>query len=53
MKAGDTSPWLEFLKAKGAKVEVIPGVGHFTQLEAPERVNQLIAGFASSASMKR
>ncbi len=48
LKAGDTSPWLEFLKSKGAEVEIVPGVGHFTQLEAPERVNALIARFAAA-----
>lgn len=53
MKPGDTSPWLELLKSRGARVEIVPDAGHFTQLEAPERVNQLLAEFASSASMKR
>jgi len=45
MKPGDTSPWLELLKSYGAKVEIVPDTGHFTQLEAPQRVNQLIAEF--------
>jgi pimeloyl-ACP methyl ester carboxylesterase len=45
MKPGDTSPWLDYLKSRGARIEIIPGVGHFTQLEAPQRVNQLIAEF--------
>ena len=47
MQAGQTSPWLELLreKIKGVKVEVLPDLGHFPQLEAPERVNRLIAGF--------
>ena len=35
----------ELLKAYGARVEIIPDTGHFTQLEAPQRVNQLIAEF--------
>ena len=48
MKSGDTSTWLELLKAHGARVEIVPAVGHFTQLEAPERVNQLIAEFAAA-----
>ncbi len=47
LKPGDTSPWLELLKKSipGAKIEIIPGVGHFPQLEAAETVNRLIAGF--------
>ena len=47
LKAGDSSPWLEYLRAKGARVEIVPGVGHFTMLEAPETVNRLIADFAA------
>jgi pimeloyl-ACP methyl ester carboxylesterase len=45
LKAGDTSPWLDYLRSRGAKVEIVPDTGHFTQLEAPETVNRLIAGF--------
>jgi pimeloyl-ACP methyl ester carboxylesterase len=45
MKPGDTSPWLELLKSYGARVEIVPDTGHFTQLEAPQRVNQLIEEF--------
>jgi len=45
LKPGDTSPWLDYVKSKGAKVEIIPDTGHFTQLEAPEQVNRLIREF--------
>ena len=45
MKPGDTNPYLETLKGYGAKVEIVPDTGHFTQLEAPERVNRLIEEF--------
>ena len=45
MKAGDTSPYLELLKSKGALVEIVPDTGHFTMLEAPEAVNALIGAF--------
>ena len=50
LKAGESSPWLDYVKSKvpGARIEVIAGLGHFPQLEAPQRVNQLIAGFAAS-----
>ena len=45
-----SSPWLELLKARvpNAQIEIVPGVGHFTQLEAAETVNRLIAEFAKT-----
>jgi len=49
MKPGDTNPYLETVKRYGAKVEIVPDTGHFTQLEAPERVNRLIEEFCRSA----
>jgi pimeloyl-ACP methyl ester carboxylesterase len=45
LKAGETSAWLELLKSYGARIEIVPDTGHFTQLEAPQRVNPLIAEF--------
>jgi pimeloyl-ACP methyl ester carboxylesterase len=43
LKVGETSPWLDFLKRfSNVRTEVIPDTGHFTMLEQPERVNQLI-----------
>ena len=45
LKPGDTSPWINYLRARGARVEIVPDTGHFTQLEAPDAVNRLIAGF--------
>lgn len=48
LKAGDTSPWLELLRSKGAKVAIIPGAGHFTQIEAPGEVNRLIEDFVAA-----
>lgn len=45
MKAGDTSPYLELLELQGARVEIVPDTGHFTMLEAPERVNEMIGAF--------
>jgi pimeloyl-ACP methyl ester carboxylesterase len=49
LKAGESSPYLDLLR-KGLKnphIEIIPDVGHFTQLEAGERVNRLISDFAA------
>jgi pimeloyl-ACP methyl ester carboxylesterase len=49
LKPGDTSPWLDLVKQKkNAKIEIVAGVGHFTQLEAPDAVNRLIRDFALS-----
>lgn len=45
LKVGDTSPWLDYVRSKGARVEIVPETGHFTQLEAPEIVNRLIEEF--------
>lgn len=47
MQPGQTSPYLQLLKEKvpGVKIEILVGLGHFAQLEAPERVNRLIAEF--------
>jgi pimeloyl-ACP methyl ester carboxylesterase len=44
LKAGETSPWLELVRARvpGARIEVIPGAGHFPQIETPARVNALL-----------
>ena len=47
LKAGQSTPWLELLKERisGVQIEILSGLGHFPQLEAPERVNRLIAEF--------
>lgn len=46
IKDGDTSPWLDMVRrqAPGAQIELVTGVGHFPQLEAPEQVNELLSG---------
>ena len=45
IKPGESTPWLELVRrqAPRARVEIVPGVGHFPQLEAPEQVNKLLA----------
>jgi pimeloyl-ACP methyl ester carboxylesterase len=45
LKPGESSPWIDYLRSRGARVEIVPDTGHFTQLEAPETVNRLIADF--------
>jgi len=48
LKAGETSPWLELLRSRGARIEIVPGVGHFTMLDAPQPVNGLIGEFSKN-----
>lgn len=45
LKAGETTPWLELVRnhVPQARVEVLPGLGHFAQIDAPQQVNALIA----------
>jgi pimeloyl-ACP methyl ester carboxylesterase len=47
MQRGQSSPFLDLLKQKlgNVKIEVLPGLGHFPQLEAPGEVNRLIEEF--------
>jgi len=49
LKAGESSEFQDYLKSRGARVKIVPDVGHFTQIEAPETVNRLIEGFCRSA----
>ena len=49
LKAGETSPWVDYLKSKGARVEIVPA-GHFTMLEEPAAVNRLIGDFSAANS---
>ena len=47
LKAGESAPYLDLLRKalKDVRIEVMPGFGHFPQLEAAAAVNRLIAGF--------
>jgi len=46
LKAGETSPWLDFLKKfPNMRTEIVPDTGHFTMLERPKTVNRLIEEF--------
>jgi pimeloyl-ACP methyl ester carboxylesterase len=44
MRAGETSTWLDLLRqhVRGVRIEILPGLGHFPQIEAPDRVNALL-----------
>jgi pimeloyl-ACP methyl ester carboxylesterase len=49
LQAGERSVYLEMLKRAlpSMRGEIVPGVGHFTQLEAPDAVNRLIGDFVA------
>jgi len=46
IKEGETTPWLDMVRrqAPRAQIEIIPGMGHFPQLEAPQAVIRHLAG---------
>jgi len=50
LRAGQRTPWIDLVSKRvpGAAVEVVPGVGHFTMLEAPEQVATLMTRFLAS-----
>ncbi len=45
IKPGESTPWLDLVRrqAPQARVEIVSGVGHFPQLEAPAQVNELLS----------
>lgn len=44
LEPGESTPWLELAKAlvPHAHIEIVPGIGHFAMLEAPDEVNRHI-----------
>ena len=50
LRAGQSSPWLDLVRARveGAAIEVIPGAGHFPQMERAAEVSALITRFVLS-----
>jgi pimeloyl-ACP methyl ester carboxylesterase len=47
MQPGESSPWLDLVRTRvpAARIEVLPGLGHFPQIESPDAVNRLIRSF--------
>ncbi len=47
LAAGQTTPYLDLVRkhVKGARIEIIPGIGHFPQLERVAATNALIDSF--------
>jgi pimeloyl-ACP methyl ester carboxylesterase len=52
MTAGQTTPYLDFVRSvvPAVRIEVLPGLGHFPQIEAPVQTNRLLASFIDSLS---
>jgi pimeloyl-ACP methyl ester carboxylesterase len=55
LKAGESSPWLDLLRSRipSAKIRILSGVGHFTQIEAAGEVSRLIGDFSACAPQER
>lgn len=49
LKEGETTPWLELVRklVPAAQIPVFPGIGHFSMLEAPSRINGAIRQFVA------
>lgn len=47
LRAGMSTPWLDLVRQRvpPAQIRLITGVGHFSMLEASDRVNDAVAGF--------
>ncbi len=50
LRAGESTPFLDALRRVGARIEVVPGVGHFTHLDAPALVNRHIERFIAEVA---
>jgi pimeloyl-ACP methyl ester carboxylesterase len=50
LQVGATTPWLELVRhhVPTAQIEIVSGAGHFTMLDKPQAVNQLLASFVTS-----
>ena len=48
--AGQTTPYLEFIRSKvpATRIEVLPGIGHFPQIDAPAATNAILASFIAT-----
>ncbi len=50
LQVGESTPWLDLVRrqAPHARIEIIPGMGHFPQLEAPQIVNNYLEELISA-----
>jgi pimeloyl-ACP methyl ester carboxylesterase len=51
MRPGQTTPYLDFIRANvpDARIEILPDVGHFPQLDAPADTNRVFQRFLAAA----
>jgi pimeloyl-ACP methyl ester carboxylesterase len=49
LQPGANTPWFELVRrhVPAARIEIVSGAGHFTMLEKPQAVNQLLAAFVA------
>jgi pimeloyl-ACP methyl ester carboxylesterase len=49
LQPGASTPWFEFVQRSipTAQIEIVSGAGHFTMLDRPQAVNQLLAAFVA------
>jgi pimeloyl-ACP methyl ester carboxylesterase len=52
LQPGANTPWFELVRrhVPAARIEIVSGAGHFTMLEEPQTVNQLLAAFVVTVS---
>ena len=50
LQPGATTPWTDLVRQRvpTARIEILPHLGHFPMLEAPQAVNQSIAAFIAA-----
>jgi pimeloyl-ACP methyl ester carboxylesterase len=49
LKEGETTPWIELVHklVPAAQTRLLPGIGHFSMLEAPSQINRAIEQFVN------
>jgi pimeloyl-ACP methyl ester carboxylesterase len=49
LQPGANTPWFELVRrhVPAARIEIVSGAGHFTMLDKPQVVNQLLAAFVA------
>ena len=54
LEPGESTPWLELVTAlvPHARIEILPGIGHFAMLEAPDEVNRHIESLLDRLACK-